>query len=195
MQEYTVCMDDIYKTRRTLLQRLKDGSDEKSWQEFVSTYKVYICVVISRMGVNDNDTEDLSQQVMLKLWKLLPEFTYDDKKRFRSYVARITQVTVYDYYRKKYKEEQAIDKDLATESSHNITLPDIEKLINEEWENFIINLAMSNIKKGLNLDHLSVFERLISGEEAEDIADDTGIKKNSVHQIYKRIKEKFHKHI
>ena len=142
------------------------------------------------MKVSDNDTEDLAQQVMLKLWQLLPKFDYDDKRRFRSYIGRVTRITVYDYLRKKYREENKINRVSGDKTNNNITLPDIEKLINDEWEGFLINQALSNISSDLNQKHLIIFKRLISGEEAEGIAEDIGIKKNSVHQIYKCIKDK-----
>ena len=71
---------DGYRTRQTLLERLRDRYDDSSWQEFIDTYRGYIFVVVRRMNINEADAEDLVQQVLLKLWEELPDFAYDSKK-------------------------------------------------------------------------------------------------------------------
>ena len=182
-------MEDINRTRRTLLERLRDGSDEESWLEFVNTYKIYICVVISRMGVNDADTEDLAQQVMLKLWKLLPDFTYEGKKRFRSYLSRVTKNVVHDFFRSRTAESKRIEK-VYKDKLNQHEVPEIEHLIDEEWDKFVANLAFSNIRKSQKENAVTIFERVLNGEDAEKVGLDYGLKKNSVHQTYKRVKDK-----
>ena len=107
---------DVYKTRRTLLERLHDRNDDSSWKEFVETYRGYIFVVIRRMGIDEASTEDLVQQVLVKLWDKLPEFSYDSKKRFRSYVATVTRNKVNDFVRSLKAEQKRIDKTCSDES-------------------------------------------------------------------------------
>ena len=51
------------------------------------------------MGLSPEDSEDLRQAVLLKLWKKLPDFEYDDSRRFRSWLATVTRNTVVDYVR------------------------------------------------------------------------------------------------
>lgn len=185
---------DIYKTRQTLLERLSNKYDEKSWEEFIDTYKSYICVIIARMGISEADTEDLAQQVMLKLWKKLPEFQYNRDKRFRNYLASTARNTVSDFIRKS-KSEQARIENLSDSSLINISLPDIDTLINEEWENFISNLALENIRKHFDPASIDLFLKILEGNSTSYIADDLGLKINSVQKTFRRVKEKLKEEI
>ena len=73
-------MADEYSTRQTLLQRLKNQQDDRSWEEFVFYYQRYIYAIISNMNLPHHDCEDLVQAVLLKAWKILPGFQYDPGK-------------------------------------------------------------------------------------------------------------------
>ena len=185
---------DIYKTRQTLLDRLSNKYDEKSWHEFIETYKSYICVIIARMGISEADTEDLAQQVLLKLWKKLPEFEYNRDKRFRNYLATTARNTVSDFIR-KIKSEQARIENLSETSTVNISLPDIDKLINEEWENFIANLALENIRKHFDSKSIDLFLKILEGHSTSDLADNSGLKVNSIQKTVRRVREKLKEEI
>ena len=181
---------DVYKTRRTLLERLHDKNDDSSWKEFVETYRGYIFVVIRRMGIDDASTEDLVQQVLVKLWDKLPEFSYDSKRRFRSYVATITRNKVNDFVRSLRAEQKRIDKKYSDDSLQVIEVPEVEVIAQQEWELFIANRALQNIRESFSGNAIEVFERMLNGEDPEEIAATLEIKKNSVHQLNKRVKEK-----
>ena len=51
-------MDDIYKTRKTLLIRVKDQYNDDAWSEFSEVYKRYIYAIIRRMNINAVDADD-----------------------------------------------------------------------------------------------------------------------------------------
>ena len=71
-------------TRHTLLQKLQSSAgDENNWDEFVSYYEGYIYVIIRNFKIDIEDSEDLLQEVLIKVWKSLPSYNYDkDKCRF-----------------------------------------------------------------------------------------------------------------
>ena len=60
-----------YLTRITLLQKIQRRHDEHAWKEFFSIYRNFVYSVISRMNVPEDDVNDLTQEVFLKLWKRL----------------------------------------------------------------------------------------------------------------------------
>ena len=108
-------MAKIYKTRETLLFRVKNQRDEKSWNEFVSYYKNYIYIVSRNMNLEHHDAEDILQRVLLKLWEKLPEFEYSTKKgTFRSFLCTIIRNMAIDLIKKKSRmmeEASGEDKD------------------------------------------------------------------------------------
>ena len=73
-------------TRVTLLMRVKNQHDDKSWEDFVFYYKKkFIYIICRKMGLNHHDGEEVVQKVLLKLWDKLPEFEYDQGSRFRGW--------------------------------------------------------------------------------------------------------------
>ena len=184
---------DVYKTRQTLLKRLHDKYDNDSWKEFVDTYRNYIYVVIRRMGIDEADAEDIVQQVLMKLWEKLPEFCYDDKKRFRSFVAAITRNKVNDFIRSRKAESARLDKKLQESIEaglNNINLPQVEVIAQREWELFITNMAMKNIRSSFKGNAVEVFEKMLAGMPVDEIAARLDIKINTVHQLNKRVRDR-----
>ena len=62
----------VYKTRQSLLMRLKNTHDEASWEEFVATYRNYIMTIISNLQVNQHDAEDLTARVFFRALIMYP---------------------------------------------------------------------------------------------------------------------------
>lgn len=182
-----------YQTRVSLLERLHDRHDESAWQEFVLNYKPYIHVVIHRMGVNSSEIDDLVQGVLVKLWDKLPDFVYDNQGRFRSYVAMITKNHVLDFIRSKKAEIARYDKkkqEIMNDDLKQIQVPEVDEIVEKEWELFIANLALNNIRGSFKNQAIEVFEHLLAGQSAQEIADKFDLKKNTVHQMGLRVKKK-----
>ena len=193
MTAVVYCVMSIYRTRQTLLERLRDRYDDSSWQEFIDTYRGYIFVVIRRMNIDEADAEDLVQQVLIKMWEKLPDFAYDSKKRFRSFLATVTRNKVNDFIRSRMAELSRMEKmagESEIDSLQNINVPDIEVIINKEWELFVSNLALKKIRETSSAESVENFERIMNGEDAAAIAAEKNINKNTVHQNVKRIKDK-----
>ena len=95
-------MSEEWLTRQTLLLRVKDKEDEHAWDDFVTYYEPFIKKIIFFLNVQENDRDDLSQEILIKLWKSLAGFNYDEKKgRFRTWLKTVIRNTTYDYFRKK----------------------------------------------------------------------------------------------
>ena len=94
-------MTEHFHTRMTLIAKLRNQHDEKSWEEFIHFYQKYIQVLIVKDGVPSKDVDDLTQKVLLKLWKNLPEFNYQPHKcKFRSWMRVVVGNMVTSYFRK-----------------------------------------------------------------------------------------------
>ena len=95
--------DDFqWNTGQTMLLRLRDKHDDDSWEEFVSYYKQYIYNIVRYMKLNHHDATEIVQLVIIKLWKKLPTFKYDEHRgRFRNWLHTVTANQVKDFLRKK----------------------------------------------------------------------------------------------
>jgi len=181
------------QTRLTLIQRAQDQSDEAAWSEFVEIYKNYIYVIIRQMGINDKDCEDILQQVLLKLWKTLPDFEYGkNKSKFRTWLGTITHSSTMDFFRRQASQDRRIEGATNAQMTHlnTINKPEIEEMAEREWRLYITNLAMNNIEQFFSGKAIDVFKMSIKGQSNQQISEDLGVKLETVYILKNRVKKR-----
>lgn len=186
-------MDDPYKTRKTLIQRLKENRDEQSWEEFLQTYKLYIYSIIRRMNIYEHDADDIAQQVMLKVWKGIAMVDNSPAKPFRNWLGTVTANCVKDFMRKSRGDMERVEKAAQDETISylkTIELPDIHRIAEEEWEIHLANLAMERIEGLFSGKAIQVFMMSLEGEGVASIARKMELKENSVYRLKNRVKER-----
>jgi RNA polymerase sigma factor (sigma-70 family) len=175
-------------TRVTLLAKLKKTENEAAWLEFENTYRGFILSLIVRMGINQQDAEDISQAVLTKVWQKIEDFEYNQNKgKFHNWLAAMTRNTVKDFFRTKKNFITGRDSVEYQEDYINIeeqVLPDIENLAREEWVLHITNLAWNNIKDEIYETKQEVFKLVSSEVPNKEIARKLGISETSV-RVYK----------
>lgn len=180
--------ENQYKTRVTLLAKLKKTENDQAWLEFETIYRGFILSLILRMGINREDAEDISQAVLTKVWQKIEDFEYNENKgKFHNWLAAMTRNTVKDFFRSKKHFITGRDSVEYQEHYHEIeeqVLPDIENLAREEWVLHITNLAWDNIKDDIYETKREVFKMVSQEIPNKDIAQKLGISETSV-RVYK----------
>jgi len=182
---------DEYKTSITLLQRVQNQQDEESWNEFIETYKRFLYSVIRRMNITAHDADDLVQDIFVKVWEHMPNFNYDSSKLFRNWLCTVTRNKVLAFIKSKQaylRKMDTIKHEEITSYLSTINLPEIEEIAAEEWEVFISNQAMKNISGQFSGKALEVFDIILKGKSIEEVAEDMGLKENSVYRLKNRVK-------
>jgi len=190
-------MTDEYATRQTLLQRLKNQQDDRSWEEFAHYYQRYIYAIISNMQLSHHDCEDLVQAVLLKAWKNLPKFQYDPGKgKFRGWITVVTKNTVKDWFAKHSRRRRMIEegKDI-TDYDVPGELPELEAIAEKEWENYLTRLAWENVETNLAPKVRSAFLMLWEGKGIKEIAEELDIAENTVYQYKGRVQKLLYKEV
>lgn len=184
-------MEDVYKTRQTLIQKVKNQHDENAWEEFLQVYNKYIYAIIRGSGLNKDDAGDIMQDILLRLWNRLPEMDEGEIRRFRSYLATITKNCITDFLRKKMRHkgklEHVADKAVDLHSSE---LPEIDEIATREWENYLTNQALKNIAPAFSGKAIEAFKLTVQGKELEEIATILDIQSQSVYRLRGRVKAK-----
>ncbi len=188
-------MENSLNTRQTLLARIRDQHDEKSWEEFIDYYQCYIFAVVHNMNVSHHDSEDIVQSVMLKSWQKLPEFEYAKQKgRFRGWLATVTRNEVSNFIRKRKWELNNIDSTELSEKQNSylegISLPEIEEISIREWKVYIAEKAWNNICKQLPKESTEAFLMLADNISPKDVAEKTGIPIDNLYVYKARIKKR-----
>jgi RNA polymerase sigma-70 factor (ECF subfamily) len=76
-------------TSPSLLLRLRQPGDRPAWQRFVDLYTPLLYSWARRMSLQEEDSADLIQDVLLTLLQKLPEFQYDRHKSFRAWLRTV----------------------------------------------------------------------------------------------------------
>lgn len=79
----------IDSTSASLLAKLKDPSDQVSWEQFVRIYTPLVRYWLRRVNLQSHDVDDVLQQLMVKLVQKLPEYEYDPERSFRGWLRRV----------------------------------------------------------------------------------------------------------
>ena len=186
-------MDDQYKTRQTLIQRVRDDQTDRSWEEFVRIYQSYIHAVIFNMNISRDDADDIVQQVMIKVWQSVGKMEHDSSKRFRSWLSTVTTNCVRDFIRKRKADMARLEvaaQDETLSYLNSIRLPEIDEIIEQRWGFHIFNLALERIGELFQGRAVEIFLLSLEGLPVEEIAAKMDLKENSVYRQKNRVKER-----
>jgi RNA polymerase sigma-70 factor (ECF subfamily) len=92
--------DDLY-TDAMFLSQLRNPTDDDVWTRFDEMYGPGILACCLRRGFSQQDAEDLSQDVLHRIVKAMPNFKYDPSKGFRRWVYTVIRTAVLDFLRKE----------------------------------------------------------------------------------------------
>lgn len=185
---------DPYLTRRTLIERVSDQHDESAWEKFAQVYNRYIYAVIRNMNISAHDAEEIHQQVMIKLWKHLPELDIDQLRRFRSYLGTITKNAVLQFIRSRQRRivrEEKAAGDASLDYLNKIRVPDVEEIIEAEWRIHLTNIALRNIENLFTENAMTIFRLSIDGLHASEIVQKTGMTLSTVNTLKSRVRSRF----
>src|ERR1043166_6756554 len=93
---------EIIPTRESLLLRLKDWDDQKSWRDFFELYWRLIYGVAIKAGLTEIEAQEVLQETVISFAKEIKTFQYDRSKgRFKSWLLQITRRRIADEFRKR----------------------------------------------------------------------------------------------
>ncbi|MCM8534161.1 MAG: RNA polymerase sigma factor [Lentisphaeraceae bacterium] len=181
------------QTSHTLLERVRNRSDENSWSEFDDIYRPYILNVVKRMNFTHEEAEDLCQNIILILWEKIPEFKHNFRTgAFRSWLCTIVRNRAINIINKN----QRISEKLTTKNEEALSpyiktsQNDLEQIAKEEWIAHITDLAWKKIEDEFEENIRRAFTMSLKNIPGEEIAEELGIKLNSVYVYKNRIKKR-----
>src|SRR5437667_10146451 len=94
--------DDSLATRASLLGRLKNWEDAKSWEEFTQTYSRLIRAVAFKAGLTESEAKDVEQETLLCVAKTIHEFESSATRgTFKSWLLNLTRWRIADQFRRR----------------------------------------------------------------------------------------------
>ncbi len=179
-----------WQTRLTLVDRARDLNDNHAWNEFTDYYAGFIRMVLMQLQAPLDDLEDLSQTILVKLWKNLSTVELDrDHARFRTWLGTIIRNTYYTHCSQAASRKRRE----AAATTADVVPPDIEDIIESEWRKHIIALVIERLNASFSGKAMDVFSMTLDGKSADDIASALELTKDSVYVLRNRVQSRFRK--
>ena len=180
-------------TNETLLDRLKAEDAHDAWKEFYHLYWGAILRYGKKLGLTQHQAEEVLQETMVTLMRILPTFAYDrNKGRFRNFLLTIVHRRSLAALRLSSR-SRSVEWD-ETETSHsavpfpNDNTVEVETVL--RWQETLMEEAIRRVRESGRLDEhtFAVFEAYaIQRRPVEEVAQTFGLKENVVYQIRYRI--------
>ena len=193
--------DPSIQTRWSLIGRLKDWGDQRSWQEFFDAYWKLIYAVALKAGLSDAEAQEVVQETVISVAKKMPEFKCDPAAgSFKSWLLTLTRWRIGDQFRKRRtlgqspgcsREAEANDPSgmpndpARTSTIERIPDPDgleLEAIWNEEWEKNLLEAVTERVKRQVDPAQYQVFDfHVLKQWPVKKVATKRGV---SLSQVY-----------
>jgi RNA polymerase sigma-70 factor (ECF subfamily) len=91
-----------FQTRASMFSGLRDAHDDRAWEAFVRRYEPLIRASCRKMRLSQNDEDEVTQTVLIRLLDAMPKFDYEPTGgRFRDWLARLARNKVIDFWRRE----------------------------------------------------------------------------------------------
>jgi RNA polymerase sigma factor (sigma-70 family) len=165
-------VDDRIPTRPTLLRRLKDLSDNESWQTFCDTYQGLIVSTAIKAGLTHTEAEDAAQETFKSVMRSLPKFEYDPKKgSFKTWLLNLTRWRILDQIDKRDPRlagrtgpPETTTRTPTVERQPDPEGPELEVIWNRDYEINLVQKAAGRVKSSVDSKQYQIYDLLVFKE-------------------------------
>jgi RNA polymerase sigma-70 factor (ECF subfamily) len=154
------------KTRKSLIARLENWEDQKTWDEFYQTYWRLIYAVGIKAGLRQDEAFDCVQETILSIAKQSKKNLYDPKQgSFKTWLMNMTRWRINDQFRKRKKDtamaggDWADDRKTAVIDRFEDPKGDLlERLWDVEWKKNLADAALARVKAQVSPKQYQIFD-------------------------------------
>jgi RNA polymerase sigma-70 factor, ECF subfamily len=185
--------DPWLPTRRSLISRLRNHEDEKSWREFFDLYWKPIYSFALRCGCSPSEAEEVVQETIIAFSRKMPDYRYKPGVcSFKGWLLHLANCRIIDHFRKKGRREHWTpapdDPDVQLDEAPDNRPSDLEQLWEEEWQKNALNSALERLKLAVRPDHYQIFHlSFVKQKPVEQISRLLGINRAQVYLVKHRL--------
>jgi RNA polymerase sigma-70 factor (ECF subfamily) len=172
------------KTSASLLDHLRQRSNETAWQRMIELYTPLIRGWLKRYAVLDQDIEDLVQDVLAIVIRKMPEFRRQPQVgAFRRWLRNITVNCLRDFWRSKRYRPKAAGSDEFGSILDQLEDPDsaLSKFWDREHDDHVTRRLLEMIRPRFEPKTWLAFQRVaLEGVPVDQVALDLGLTVNAV---------------
>lgn len=157
-----------------------NSNDELFLKYVINSYTKILYNFIRRFGFNNEESEDLLQNIFIKIWKHIDNFD-EEKSSLKTWIFTIAKNTIYDALRKKRGAKIITSLDEQDNNGHVSELEDIHSDVLELLKRAHNKEIILNAIDSLNEDEKTII--LLHFEESLTFKEIGGIFKSSINTI------------
>jgi RNA polymerase sigma-70 factor (ECF subfamily) len=179
-------------TRSSLLLRLRDLGDERSWREFFDLYWTLLYNVARRAGFDAEDAEDVTQQTVTKVSQKMPGFVYDrEKGSYKAWLMTVLRSRMADHARKDGRQVPTVSLEYEGLPMHR-GRDEFKQLWNNEWSKRMVSLALERVKRRVGPKQFQIFHAYMMQEwTMREVMETLGVSNRQVYMAKYRVGKKF----
>jgi len=178
------------KTRKSLIARLDNWEDQKTWDEFYQTYWKLIYAVAVKAGLRPDEAFDCVQETILSIAKQSKKKLYDPEQgSFKSWLMNMTRWRINDQFRKRKKDTASSggdwDDERKTAVIDRFEDPNgmqLDRVWDNEWRRNMADAALTRVKAQVSPKQYQIFDYYVLREwDATKVQKHLGV---SMAQVY-----------
>jgi RNA polymerase sigma-70 factor (ECF subfamily) len=173
-------------TRRSLLVRLRESpSDQQAWSDFVERYGPQIYSWCRYWKLQEADAQDVTQNVLLKLARTLPQFVYDPARSFRGWLRTLTQNAWNDFMaEQQHGAVRAAGDSVAADLLKSAQArDDLVARLEQAFDRELLDMAMTDVRGRVEPQTWQAFDlTAVKGVSAAEAAGQLGMRVGTVYQ-------------
>ena len=186
-------------TSRTLLGRLRlEPRDQAAWSDFVQRYGRMVSGWCRHWGLDTQDADDVTQNVLLQLSRQMKRFEYDGDGSFRGWLKTVAYRAWCDFLEQRTRRNDKASGDTAVMQFLNSIAARDEFLqqMEAEWQRELLHEAMCRVRPRVQAHTWEAF-RLMTQEKmaGQQVADQLGMKVGAVWVAKSKVQKMLHREI
>lgn len=196
--------EQFARTRKSLIERLADWEDQRTWDEFYQTYWRLIFSVSTKAGLSREEAFDVVQETVLavaKQWK--KGQVYDPAKgSFKTWLMNITRWRIADQFRMKQRNPAAANQAGGTPGGdgdvrRTATIERLEgangadildQVWEREWMSNLTDVALERVKKLVSPKQYQIFHAYVVKEwDVARVKSELGVSQAQVYLAKHRV--------
>ena len=170
-------------TDQQILNFFNEGKQQEAFKLLMTTYQERIYWQIRRIVLSHEDTDDILQNTLIKVWKGLPNFKGNSK--LYTWIFRIASNETFTFIEKNKKNQNQVDLSACYDFSGSSADHIDGEYIQEKLERALLEVP----EKQRMVFHLKYFEDLKYTEISEIVGTSVGALKANYHLAVKKIED------
>ena len=154
------------RTRKSLIARLENWEDQRTWDEFYQTYWRLIYSVGLKAGLRSDEAFDVVQETILSIAKQSRKQLYDPKQgSFKTWLMNMTRWRINDQFRRRKKDTAMAGNEWNEERKTAVIdrFEDpsgdlLERMWNVEWKKNLADAALARVKGQVSPKQYQIFD-------------------------------------